>query len=204
MKYNVKFDSNGLVPAVVQDYKTGEVLMLAYMNQESLDRTIETGKTWFYSRSRQALWNKGETSGHFQYVKSISFDCDCDSVLVKVEQSGPACHTGNKSCFFNQEIESDDCLNYSVLYNVADIIQDRRLNPKEGSYTNYLFDKGIDKILKKVGEESAEVIIASKNTDPDETIYEMADLFFHCLVLLNEKNIDLEEIFRELKKRYKK
>jgi phosphoribosyl-ATP pyrophosphohydrolase/phosphoribosyl-AMP cyclohydrolase len=137
-------------------------------------------------------------------VKSISFDCDYDSVLVKVEQAGPACHTGNKSCFFNQEAESDDCLNYSVLYNIADIIQDRRLNPKEGSYTNYLFDKGIDKILKKVGEESAEVIIASKNTDPGETVYEMSDLFFHCLVLLNEKNIGLEEIFKELKKRYKK
>lgn len=200
----LKFDEKGLIPAVIQDYITGEVLMLAYMNEESYAKTIETGTTYFYSRSRKELWNKGATSGNYQYVKEISYDCDSDALLIKVEQIGAACHTGNRTCFYNNEVTKTGCLNYSILYKIVDILKDRRLNPKEGSYTNYLFDKGIDKILKKIGEESAEVIIAAKNQEPQETIYEMADLFFHSLVLLNEKNIDLNEIFEELNNRYKK
>lgn len=203
MDINVKFDESGLVPAVVQDYKTGKVLMLAYMNEESLKLTIKTGKTWFYSRSRDKLWNKGETSGNFQYVKEINLDCDGDAILIKVDQVGNACHTGNRSCFFNEIKSGEKCLNYKVLYDLEDRILDRRKNPKEGSYTNYLFEKGIDKILKKIGEESAEVIIAAKNQDRYETVYEMADLFYHCLVLLNEKDIKLDDIFLELIKRYK-
>jgi len=200
----LKFDNNGLIPAIIQDYITGEVLMLAYMNDESYKKTLETGKTHFYSRSRKELWNKGATSGNYQYVKEIHYDCDCDALLVKVEQIGSACHTGNKTCFFNECVSHCQCLNYSVLYKIAATINDRRINPKEGSYTNYLFEKGIDKILKKIGEESAEVIIGAKNPDPQETIYEMADLFYHCLVLLNEKNISIEDVFKELNKRYKK
>lgn len=200
----LKFDSNGLIPAIIQDYITGEVLMLAYMNEESYKKTLETGTTHFYSRSRKELWNKGATSGNYQYVKEIHYDCDSDALLVKVQQIGPACHTGSKTCFFNEEISNSECLNYSVLYKIADIINDRRVNPKEGSYTNYLFDKGIDKILKKIGEESAEVIIGAKNADPQETIYEAADLFYHVLVLLNEKKINLDDVFKELSKRYKK
>ena len=200
---NIKYDSNGLIPAIIQDFVTGEVLMLAYMNEESLKKTMETMTTHFYSRSRKELWNKGSTSGNYQYVKEISLDCDYDTVLVKVDQKGVACHTGNKSCFFNKVQGSSENLNYTILLKLVEIIKDRRLNPKEGSYTNYLFDKGIDKMLKKIGEESAEVIIAAKNSDPKETIYEMADLFFHSLVLLNEKDIDINEIFKELKSRYK-
>jgi len=201
---DIKFDDMGLIPAVIQDYTTGEVLMLAYMNEESYKKTLETGMTYFYSRSRKKLWNKGATSDHYQYVKEINLDCDSDALLIKVLQEGVACHTGSRTCFFNSQKSECSCLNYTILYKIAEIIKDRRQNPKEGSYTNYLFDKGIDKILKKVGEESAEVIIAAKNEDPGETIYEMADLFFHCLVLLNEKNIDMDEIFKELDKRYKK
>lgn len=200
----IKFDDRGLVPAIIQDYITGEMLMLAYMNEESYRKTIETGMTHFYSRSRKELWHKGATSGNYQYVKEISLDCDGDTLLVKVEQKGAACHTGNRSCFYNKLYGNGGCLNYSILYKIAEIIADRRDNPVEGSYTNYLFDKGIDKILKKIGEESAEVIIAAKNKDPNETIYEMADLVFHSLVLLNEKKIKMEDVFKELESRYKK
>lgn len=204
MDYKIQYDSQGLVPAVIQDYKTGELLMMAYMNEESFSKTIETGTTWFYSRERQKLWNKGETSGNCQIVKDISIDCDYDAVIVKVEQKGCACHTGHRSCFFNNVKCSGGSLNYEIMYEIENILEDRRKNPREGSYTNYLFDKGIDKILKKIGEESAEVIIAAKNPDAYETIYEMSDLFYHCLVLLNEKGIKLDDIYRELKGRYKK
>lgn len=200
---DIKFDDKGLIPAIIQDYVTGEVLMLAYMNEESYKKTLETGTTNFYSRSRKELWNKGATSGNFQYVKEIYLDCDCDTLLIKVEQKGVACHTGSRTCFFNEQLSDCESMNYSILYKVADIIKDRRQNPKEGSYTNYLFDKGIDKILKKIGEESAEVIIGAKNENPGETTYEMADLFFHSLVLLNEKGIELDDVFKELKSRYK-
>lgn len=199
---NVKYDDKGLVPAVVQDYKTGEVLMLAYMNEFALRKTVETNETYFYSRSRNELWHKGGTSGNFQYVKEIYFDCDMDAVLVKVEQKGGACHTGSKSCFFNK-LEESGTMKYEILYKLVDVIRDRKSNPVKGSYTSYLFEKGIDKILKKVGEESAEVIIASKNTDPGELIYEMADLVYHCLVLLNEKDVELDLIFDELEARFK-
>lgn len=200
----IKFDDKGLIPAIVQDYTTGEVLMLAYMNEPSLKKTIESGTTHFYSRSRQEIWNKGATSGNYQYVKEINFDCDYDALLIKVEQEGVACHTGERSCFYNKVLNSSSNLNYTILYKICSIINDRRINPKEGSYTNYLFDKGIDKILKKIGEESAEVIIAAKNTDKEETIYEMADLIYHSLVLLNENDIELDEVFEELKGRYEK
>ncbi|KPU44962.1 phosphoribosyl-ATP pyrophosphatase [Oxobacter pfennigii] len=201
---DIKFDDSGLIPAIIQDYVTGEVLMLAYMNEESYKKTLETGLTHFYSRSRKELWNKGATSGNFQYVKEISLDCDSDSLLIKVKQLGAACHTGEFSCFFKNQLKNEEGLNYKILYDIDEIIKDRKANPKEGSYTNYLFDKGIDKILKKIGEESAEVIIAAKNKNPHETIYEMADLIFHSLVLLNEKEIQLDEIFKELKERYNK
>ena len=182
--------------------------MLAYMNEPSLKETIESGTTHFYSRSRQEIWNKGATSGNYQYVKEISFDCDYDALLIKVDQKGVACHTGERSCFYNKVLNNspnpNPNLNYTILYKICGIINDRRMNPKEGSYTNYLFDKGIDKILKKIGEESAEVIIAAKNTDKQETIYETADLIYHTLVLLNEKGIELDEVFEELKGRYEK
>ena len=203
---NIKYDEKGLVPAIIQDMDSREVLMMAYMNAESLEKTLETGTTWFWSRSRGKLWNKGESSGHFQYVKSINFDCDGDTLLIKVEQIGVACHTGTKSCFFNQLVEprkNDTEADIYIIEKLYDVIKDRKINPKEGSYTNYLFDKGIDKMLKKVGEENAEVIIAAKNPNKDELVYETSDLIYHLLVLLNEKNIPLEEIYRELNKRHK-
>lgn len=201
----LKFDDKGLIPAIVQEEYTREVLMLAYMNEASLKKTLETGETWFWSRRREELWHKGETSGHIQKVKEIIYDCDRDTLLIKVMQVGVACHTGEKTCFFNylygeragKEVGSE------VLEQVYDIIGDRKKNPKEGSYTNYLFEKGIDKILKKVGEESAEVIIAAKNPEKYELIYEASDLIYHLLVLLNEKNVLPEEIFQELKRRQK-
>lgn len=196
---NVKFDQNGLVPAIIQDEK-GEVVMLAYMNEESLKKTIETCTTWFYSRSRQKLWNKGETSGNFQYVKSIQYDCDGDALLVRVRQKGVACHEGTYSCF-KHNIYGDKIEN--IISKISDTIEDRRVNPKEGSYTNYLFREGIDKILKKVGEENAEVIIAAKGNDKPQTIYEMSDYIYHSLVLMNYMNIDVEELLNELRSRYK-
>lgn len=210
----INFDKNGLVPAIIQDYKTGQVLMLAYMNAESLGKTLESGKTWFYSRSRQSLWMKGESSGHVQEVKEILYDCDEDTLLIKVEQTGVACHTGHYSCFYRnsegEEIEKeifDPEKIYSgkegagILYELYDVIKDRQAKMPEGSYTTYLFDKGIDKILKKVGEENAEVIIAAKNRVKSEVVYETSDLIYHLLVLLVEQGVDLSEIFAELRSR---
>ncbi len=193
-------NEDGLIPVVVQNYRTQEVLMLAYMNQESFEATLKTGKMTYYSRSRQCLWVKGETSGHFQYVKSITADCDNDTLLAKVDQIGPACHTGNPTCFFQPVIgyDYDEKNPLKVFESVYDTIEDRREHPKEGSYTNYLFDKGIDKILKKLGEESTEVIIAAKNPNPEEVKYELSDYIYHAMVLMVEKGVHWEDIVNEL------
>ncbi len=193
-------NDEGLIPVVVQNYRTQEVLMLAYMNQESFEATLKTGKMTYYSRSRQCLWVKGETSGHFQYVKSITADCDNDTLLAKVDQIGPACHTGNPSCFFQPVIgyDYDEKNPLKVFESVYDTIEDRREHPKEGSYTNYLFDKGIDKILKKLGEESTEVIIAAKNPNPEEVKYELSDYIYHAMVLMVEKGVHWDDIVNEL------
>ncbi len=209
----IKFDQQGLVPAVIQDDASGTVLMLAYMNEESLQKTLATGVTWFYSRSRKALWQKGETSGHVQKVKEVYYDCDGDTLLVKVEQVGAACHEGTFSCFSRRldgegpERDTTAAADYrpamTVLYELYNVINDRKANPKEGSYTTYLFTKGRDKILKKVGEEAAETIIASKNAAKEEILYEMADLWYHCLVLLAHHDITPTELFAELQSRRK-
>lgn len=202
MLENIKFNGHGLVPCVVQDVYSREVLMLAYMNEESLKKTMETGETWFFSRSRNELWNKGATSGHKQIVKRMSYDCDGDTILVEVEQiGGIACHTGAKSCFFNVMQESEEKV--FEIGKLFQLIKDRKAEPVEGSYTNYLFDKGIDKILKKVGEESAEVIIAAKNPDLTELQYELSDLVYHSMVLMVERGLELKDIAEELKKRLK-
>lgn len=195
----IRFDDKGLVPVIAQDAKTGAVLMLAYMNREALKETLETGKMCYYSRSRQCLWRKGETSGHVQELVSLSYDCDGDALLARVLQTGPACHTGSYSCFFNTlKKGGEEQATSGILEELYAVIKDRQLNPKEGSYTNYLFTKGIDKILKKVGEESAEVIIAAKNPDKGELRYEAADLLYHLLVLLCERDMVPQEIFQEL------
>jgi phosphoribosyl-ATP pyrophosphohydrolase/phosphoribosyl-AMP cyclohydrolase len=197
---DVKFNQDGLVPAIAQDVGTGEVLMLAYMNEEALRLTKETGIAHYYSRSRQALWKKGETSGHIQEVKGIYYDCDGDAVLLKVNQIGAACHTGNYSCFFNEEKGYKDLSN--TIKDLYKVIIDRKKNPQEGSYTQYLFDKGIDKILKKIGEEAAEVIIGAKN-DKQELIYEASDLIYHLIVLLVNEGVTPSEIMEELRGRMK-
>ena len=201
MLENIKFNGHGLVPCVVQDVYTREVLMLAYMNEESLKKTLETGETWFFSRSRNELWNKGATSGHKQTVKKLSYDCDGDTLLAEVEQIGAACHTGAKSCFYTTMFESEEKV--FEIGKLFDLIKERKETPVEGSYTNYLFDKGIDKILKKVGEESAEVIIAAKNPDLTELQYELSDLVYHSMVLMVERGLELKDIANELKKRLK-
>ncbi len=195
-----KLNSDGLIPVIVQHYKTSEVLMMAYMNEESFNKTIETGRMTYFSRSRNELWTKGETSGHFQFVKSLTIDCDNDTILAKVSQIGAACHTGSRTCFFKDLIkkEYDDTNPLKVFLEEYAIIEDRRSNPKEGSYTNYLFDKGIDKILKKVGEEAAEIIIASKNPDPEEIKYEIADFLYHLMVLMVERGVTWNEVIKEL------
>ncbi len=199
---NVKFDEKGLVPVVVQDYKTNSVLMLAYMNEEALKLTLETGNMTYYSRSRQKLWRKGETSGHYQTLKEMKLDCDGDTLLAVVAQEGPACHTGAYSCFFESMYGKGDYSGgYAIIDELFAVIEDRRDNPKEGSYTNYLFDKGIDKICKKIGEEAAEIIIAAKNAAPDEIRYESADFLYHLLVLLCERGLNPGEVFAELEKR---
>ena len=198
-----KLNSDGLIPVVVQDYKTDEVLMVAYMNEEAFQATLHTGKMTYWSRSRQELWLKGATSGHFQYVKSLTLDCDNDTILAKVAQTGAACHTGNKTCFFQplMKKEYNDANPLRVFQDVYDVIMDRKLHPKEGSYTNYLFDKGIDKILKKVGEECTEIVIAAKNPDKDQIKYEISDFLYHVMVLMAEKGVTWEEITRELARR---
>lgn len=199
-----KLDANGLIPCVVQDYKTQEVLMMAYMNKESYTKTLETGRMTYYSRSRQELWTKGETSGHYQFVKELTIDCDKDTILAKVSQIGVACHTGNPTCFFTPlaKKEYDDTNPLTVFKQVYDVIMDRKKNPKEGSYTNYLFDKGIDKILKKVGEECTEIVIAAKNPDPEEIKYEISDFLYHCMVLMVERGVTWEDITKELDNRH--
>jgi phosphoribosyl-ATP pyrophosphohydrolase/phosphoribosyl-AMP cyclohydrolase len=191
---------NGLVPAVVQDYRTGEVLMVAYMNEESFCRTLETGKMTYYSRSRQELWCKGDTSGHYQYVKKLMIDCDDDTILAKVHQIGAACHTGNRSCFFRELAGRQyvDTNPLAVLSQDFEIIKDRKEHPREGSYTNYLFDKGIDKILKKCGEEATEMVIAAKNPDREELKYEIADFLYHMMVLMAECGLEWNDITKEL------
>ena len=198
-----KLNSDGLIPVIVQDYKTNEVLMMAYMNEEAFDNTVKTGRMTYYSRSRQCLWLKGETSGHFQYVKGISVDCDKDTPLAKVDQVGAACHTGNRSCFYTSIAGNDyDAKNpLQVFESVYATILDRRQNPKEGSYTNYLFEKGIDKILKKVGEEATEIVIAAKNPNPEEIKYEISDFLYHAMVLMVDRGVTWEDITNELAER---
>lgn len=203
----IKFDEKGLVPAVVQDAADGRVLMVAYMNRESLEKTVETGRTWFFSRSRGKLWNKGETSGNFQEVEEILVDCDADTLVVKVRQHGPACHTGNPTCFYRKVDENGGLTEYeapaaaSILDEVYAVVKDRMDNPKEGSYTNYLLDTGIDKILKKVGEECSETIIAAKNEEPSEIALETSDLLYHLIVMIAERGMTMEDIYKELKHR---
>ena len=198
-----KLNSDGLLPVVVQDYKTNDVLMVAYMDEEAFDHTIKTGRMTYFSRSRQEQWIKGETSGHYQYVKSLTIDCDKDTLLAKVEQIGAACHTGNRTCFFQPIVGSDyDAKNpLQVFESVYHTIEDRKEHPKEGSYTNYLFEKGLDKILKKVGEEATEVVIAAKNPNPEEVKYELSDFLYHAMVLMVEKGITWEDITQELAER---
>lgn len=191
---------NGLIPVVVQDYRTEEVLMVAYMNEESFAKTIMTGRMTYYSRSREELWVKGETSGHYQYVKSLMLDCDNDTILAKVRQIGAACHTGSRSCFFKELAKKDYVATnpLTVLMEDYDTIVNRKKNPREGSYTNYLFDKGIDKILKKCGEEATEIVIAAKNPDAEELKYEIADFLYHMMVLMAECDLDWNDITKEL------
>ena len=199
-----KKNSDGMIPVVVQDYRTQEVLMVAYMNEEAYDQTITTGKMTYFSRSRNELWLKGATSGHYQYVKSLTADCDMDTILAKVSQVGAACHTGARSCFFHEITKKDyeESANpLQVFEEVFEVIKDRKQHPKEGSYTNYLFDKGIDKILKKLGEEATEIVIAAKNPNPNEIKYEISDFLYHMMVLMAEKNVSWEEITSELANR---
>ena len=197
---NLKFDSNGLIPAIVTDFESGEVLTLAYMNRESLEITLKEGRTCFFSRSRQELWRKGETSGNVQHVISITADCDMDALNVKVKKEGPACHTGNNSCFFNTILEADsEPFSLDSLY---DLVKGRKTNPVEGSYTTYLFNKGKEKILKKVGEECTEVVIGAMKDSKEETVYEVADLTYHLLVLMAEMDITVDDVKTELAKRH--
>lgn len=198
-----KKNSDGMIPVVVQDYKTDKVLMVAYMNEEAFNLTIKTGKMTYFSRSRNEIWVKGVTSGHFQYVKELSMDCDLDTMLAKVYQVGVPCHTGADTCFFNTlgKKEYDESNPMRVFEDVYNVILDRKKNPKKGSYTNYLFDKGIDKILKKVGEEATEIVIAAKNPDPQEVKYEISDFLYHVMVLMAEKGVSWKEITKELSRR---
>ncbi|AGK55611.1 bifunctional phosphoribosyl-AMP cyclohydrolase/phosphoribosyl-ATP diphosphatase HisIE [Bacillus sp. 1NLA3E] len=205
----IKFDEKGLVAAIVQDIATKEVLTLAYMNKESLGKSIETGETWFFSRSRQELWNKGATSGNTQKINEIKYDCDKDALLVLVEPAGPACHNGTDSCFVEslyavagaEKVAS--LSDYEILLTLEKVIKDREENRPEGAYTTYLFEKGVDKILKKVGEEAAEVIIAAKNRSHEELKWEASDLLYHLLVLLREQQLPFVDILDVLKTRHK-
>ena len=196
----LKFDDNGLIPAIIIDYYTKEVLTLAYMNKESLEISINEGKTCFYSRSREELWRKGETSKNYQHIQSIKSDCDNDALVIEVIKDGPACHTGAESCFINEVYQKENYKDFSI-YKLYELIRGRKINMTEGSYTTYLFNSGIDKILKKIGEESSEVIIGAKNGSKEEIIYELSDLLYHSLVLMVEKNITLNDIKDELSKR---
>ena len=198
---SIRFDEKGLVPAIVQDYYSKQVLTLAYMNRESLEITMREGKTCFYSRSRGELWRKGETSGNFQQVVSITADCDQDALVIEVIKEGPACHTGEESCFFEPVYQYAEvgAFSYEDLYRM---LEDRKKNPREGSYTTYLFEKGKDKILKKIGEESTEVIIGAAKNDRSETLYEIADLAYHVMVLMVEEGIPMKELARELAGRH--
>ncbi|MBW8348302.1 bifunctional phosphoribosyl-AMP cyclohydrolase/phosphoribosyl-ATP diphosphatase HisIE [Bacillus sp. IITD106] len=202
--------SKGLLPAIIVDDQTQEVLMLAYMDETAFNKTVETKETWFYSRSRNEYWNKGATSGNKQMVKSIQYDCDGDTILIKVDPLGPACHTGEKTCFFHSvelegEVDSGVQSESQTIYaDLMDEIQDRKSTPVEGSYTNYLFEKGVDKIAKKLIEEAGEVIIAAKNDDKEELVYETSDLLYHCLVLLANQGVALEDVEAELRKRSSK
>ena len=200
----LKFDASGLIPAVVQNIETNEVLMVAYMNADTIKQTLETGRATFWSRSRQEVWVKGDTSGNYMYVKEVRVDCDCDCLVVLVNPAGPACHTGNRSCFF-RKIEDGKLVEDSKEQTKTDVfareqavVMDRKEHPEEGSYTNYLFDKGEDKILKKVGEEAAEVVIAGKNRDKDEISYETADLIYHLTVMLVDNGMTWEDIYKEI------
>ncbi len=197
----LKFDEKGLIPAVVQDYYSKQVLTVAYMNREAIEITLKEGTTCFFSRSRQELWRKGETSGNTQKVVSITSDCDYDALVIEVIKNGPACHTGAESCFFNTEYICDDetPFSYEGLYRM---IEGRKTDPKEGSYTTYLFEKGMEKILKKVGEEATEVIIAGAKNDKEETIYEISDLAYHIMVMMVEQGIELKDVMAELAKRH--
>ena len=199
----LKCTQDGLIPVVVQDYQNEEVLMVAYMNREAYEATIRTGVMTYWSRSRRELWVKGMTSGHYQYLKELRIDCDNDTLLARVAQVGAACHTGNRSCFYRTALKKDaPCRNpMKVFEDVFATIEDRRLNPREGSYTNYLFEKGIDKILKKCGEEAAEIIIAAKNPNPEEVKYEMADFLYHMMVLMSERGVTWDDIAQELANR---
>ena len=199
-----KLNQDGLLPVVVQDYKTNEVLMMAYMNEEAFEHTIKTGKMTYYSRSRKTLWIKGETSGHYQFVKMLTVDCDKDTLLAKVEQIGAACHTGNPTCFFQDLVKKEYISRnpLKVFENMYDTITERKEHPKEGSYTNYLFDKGLDKILQNIGEEATEIVIAAKNTEPDEITYEICDFVYDLVVMMVETGITWDEVVEELNQRY--
>ncbi|WP_010273012.1 bifunctional phosphoribosyl-AMP cyclohydrolase/phosphoribosyl-ATP diphosphatase HisIE [Paenibacillus senegalensis] len=206
----IQWDERGLVPAIVQDEVSKDVLMMAYMNRDSLKLTLESGEAWFWSRSRQELWHKGATSGHVQKVRGLRYDCDADTLLVQVIPQGPACHTGKSSCFFNEielspasgASESNGSERFAILGKLESLIAAREAERPEGAYTTYLFEKGIDKILKKVGEEAAEVIIAAKNKDNEELRYETSDLIFHMLVLLREAKLPLDDVLSELERRH--
>ena len=199
---SLKFNENGLIPAVVQHAQTKEVLTVAYMNQQSYEKTLETGETWFYSRSRQELWHKGATSGHTQKVVSIKADCDQDALVIEVLPNGPACHNGTASCFTETLYENERPGSVGILPQLVDVIREREQTMPEGAYTTYLFEKGIDKICKKVGEEATEVVIGAKNRDKEEVKWESADLLYHLLVLLQEQKVDIYEVLDVLQKRH--
>ena len=203
----LKFNAHGLIPAVVQNIETKEVLMVAYMNADTLKQTIETGRATFWSRSRKEVWVKGDTSGNYMYVKEIRVDCDADCLVLLVNPAGPACHTGNRSCFFRKvedgKLVKDDTVpeRNDIFEREQAVVIDRKKNPEEGSYTNYLFDKGEDKILKKVGEEAAEVVIAGKNRDKGEISYEVSDLIYHLTVMLVDNDMTWDDIYKEMERR---
>ena len=199
---NIKFDDKGLVPTIAQDAATGQVLMLAYMNRESLQATLDSGYATYFSRSRRQLWRKGETSGHTQKIRAIRYDCDGDAILLSVEQTGPACHTGEKTCFHNAMVADEDApATAAMLQHVYDTAAERKLHPQEGSYTNYLLDKGVEKICKKVGEEASETIIAAIKGSREELCYEAADLLYHLTVLLFQQGLTLQDVWTELDRR---